>query len=137
MSNLNFKVGDVNDKLSLAHAIDKGYRFRLDDDGSVEIQNPEGTFYYLHNFTCSCPDKCLRGGSYQGHCKHEIYISQMVPCDWCKGVMLLGEYKPGLGPLFDDLNVPLAAIFKARTESFVSASISKNRSRGRHKRRYR
>ena len=114
MSNLSFKVGDVNDKLSLAHAIGKGYRFRLDDDGSVEIQNPEGTFYYLHNFTCSCPDKCLRGGSYQGHCKHEIYISQMVPCDWCKGVMLLGEYKPGVGPPIRRFECPACGNFQSQ-----------------------
>ena len=120
MFNLNFNVGDVNDKLSLAYAVARGYRFRLEDDGSVEIQNPQGIFYYLHNWTCSCPDKLLRGGSYKGHCKHAIYTAQMLPCSRCQGVMLLGEYKPWFGKAIRRFECPTCGRIQDQNTVYAS-----------------
>jgi len=94
---LKFKLGDIQNILSLAHAVSRGYRIRLGEDGCAEIRNPHGILYHIHNWACDCPDKLLRGGNYSGLCKHEIYLTQIHPCNWCRGVMLLSENTSCLG----------------------------------------
>ena len=93
----SFAVGDIEDKLSLAAAMKQGYRIVLDTDGEGEVTNPRGRTYYVSGFECDCPDKCSRNGSYGNRCKHELWISQMRPCDCCGGTMLLGEFRTAFG----------------------------------------
>ena len=64
----------------MAYAIAQGYRITLDSDGEAVVVNLDGQAYYILNFECDCPDKRVRGGSYQGHCKHEEWIAQIRPC---------------------------------------------------------
>ena len=92
-----FVVGDKEAKLSIAHAMAKGYRITLDNDGNAEVINPDDRAYYVQNFECDCPDKRRRGGSYHGSCKHEGWIGQMRPCEMCGAVMYLGEFKTAFG----------------------------------------
>ena len=92
-----FVVGDEEAKLSIAHAMAKGYRITLDSDGNAEVINPDDRAYYVQNFECDCPDKRRRGGSYHGSCKHEGWIGQMRPCEMCGAVMYLGEFKTAFG----------------------------------------
>ena len=92
-----FVVGDKEAKLSIAHAMAKGYCITLDGDGNAEIVNPDSRAYYVQNFECDCPDKRIRGGSYHGRCKHEGWIGQMRPCEMCGAVMYLGEFKTAFG----------------------------------------
>ncbi|MDE2724337.1 MAG: hypothetical protein OXI59_13270, partial [Gemmatimonadota bacterium] len=92
-----FVVGDKEAKLSIAHAMAKGYRITLDSDGNAEVINPDDRAYYVQNFECDCPDKRRRGGSYHGSCKHEGWIGQMRPCEMCGAVMYLGEFKTAFG----------------------------------------
>ncbi len=92
-----FVVGDKEAKLSIAHAMAKGYRITFDGDGNAEVVNPDSRAYYVQNFECDCPDKRIRGGSYHGRCKHEGWIGQMRPCEMCGAVMYLGEFKTAFG----------------------------------------
>ena len=92
-----FVVGDKEAKLSIAHAMAKGYRITLDGDGNAEVVNPDSRAYYVQNFECDCPDKRMRGGSHHGRCKHEGWVGQMRPCEMCGAVMYLGEFKTAFG----------------------------------------
>jgi len=92
-----FVVGDAEAKLSIASAMKLGYRFVLGGDGDAAVTNPDGRTYHIHRFLCDCPDKLGRGGSYTGRCKHEVWISQIRPCDMCGGFMLLGEFRTAFG----------------------------------------
>lgn len=95
--NIHTPIGDVNEKLSIAHAMHHGYRILIDGDGEAEITSPTGEHYYITNFTCNCPDKCARGGSYKGHCKHEIWLSQLRPCEMCGSLMSLTAFRTCFG----------------------------------------
>jgi hypothetical protein len=92
-----FTVGNLDDRLSIAHAMSEGYRITLDGDGSAEVLKADGTAYHVVHFECDCPDKQGRGGSYAGHCKHEIYVSQLRPCELCGSLMALGEFLTAFG----------------------------------------
>ena len=92
-----FMVGCKDDRLSIAHAMSEGYRITLDGDGSAEVLKSDGTAYHIHEFECDCADKTGRGGSYAGHCKHEVWVSQLRPCDLCGGIMALGEFLTAFG----------------------------------------
>ncbi|MBI4595215.1 MAG: hypothetical protein HY730_02430 [Candidatus Tectomicrobia bacterium] len=92
MSNIMFAIGDVNDKLSIAFAKAHGYRFTLHEDGNAEVINGDGKVYQVQDFECNCPDMQKNGGSYNGHCKHSIWIGQLLPCDVCNGMMGLGSF---------------------------------------------
>ncbi|OGG47819.1 MAG: hypothetical protein A3F84_12820 [Candidatus Handelsmanbacteria bacterium RIFCSPLOWO2_12_FULL_64_10] len=92
-----FAIGDPDDRLSIAHAMAEGYRIALDGDGTAEVLKADGTAYHVVNFECDCPDRQGRGGSYAGHCKHEIYVSQLRPCELCGGIMALGEFLTAFG----------------------------------------
>lgn len=106
MANLSLPIGEVNHKLSFAHAISRGYRFRLDSDGNCCVLHPLGGAYHIHNFECDCPDKLCRGGSYSGHCKHEVWLAQLRPCDACSAVMALGEFKTCFGEILRRFECP-------------------------------
>ena len=97
MPNIDTPVGDVNEKLSIAYAMEQGYRIVLDGDGHAQIINSEGEVYHIHNFECECPDKQCRGGSHGGHCKHEIWLSQLRPCDMCGSIMELVGFRTCFG----------------------------------------
>ena len=112
-----FVVGDEETKLSIAHAMAKGYRITLDGDGNAEIVNPDGRSYYVQNFECDCPDKRIRGGSYHGRCKHEGWIGQMRPCEMCGAVMYLGEFKTAFGECLMRFECP--ACGNARDDELV------------------
>lgn len=93
-----FAVGDAEDRLSVAHAMREGYKLTLDGDGCAEIVKPDGTAYHVHAFACDCPDAHRRrGGTYAGHCKHAVWVSQLRPCDLCGQTMALGEFKTAFG----------------------------------------
>ena len=113
-----FVVGDKEAKLSIAHAMAKGYRITLDGDGNAEIINPDDRSYYVQNFECDCPDKRIRGGSYHGRCKHEGWIGQMRPCEMCGAVMYLGEFKTAFGEC--QLRFECSACGNARDDELVS-----------------
>ncbi len=103
---VTFRIGDASDRLSFAHAANRGYRFRLEDDGSCCVIKPIGSAYYIHGFECDCPDKMCRGGSYSGHCKHEIWVSQLSPCKTCGGVMALGAFQTCFGKILKRFECP-------------------------------
>jgi hypothetical protein len=90
-------VGCKDDRLSIAHAMSEGYRITLDGDGAAEVLKSDGTAYHVVHFECDCPDKQGRGGSYAGHCKHEIWVSQLRPCEHCGGIQALGEFLTAFG----------------------------------------
>ena len=113
-----FVVGDKEAKLSIAHAMAKGYRITLDGDGNAEVINPDGRAYYVQNFECDCPDKRRRGGSYHGRCKHEGWIEQMRPCEMCGAIMYLGEFKTAFGEC--QLRFECSACGNARDDELVS-----------------
>ena len=100
-----FRVGDPDDLLSLAHAVQAGYRFRVQSDGTTVVLNPAGIAYHIHDWSCDCPDALFRdGGSYERPngervCKHLVWLSQVRPCEMagCDGVMLLVEWKTCFG----------------------------------------
>ena len=94
---VSFTVGNIEDKLSLAAAMKQGYRIVLDTDGEGAVTNPRGRTYYVSGFECDCPDKRGHNGSYGNRCKHELWLSQMRPCDCCGGTMLLGEFRTAFG----------------------------------------
>lgn len=94
-----YTIGAVHDKLALIYAIAQGYQVTLAEDGCAEITSPEGNTYFIYHFECDCPDKMLRGGLHQGHCKHEIWIAQMTPCSLCDQVMYLGEFHSSFGEI--------------------------------------
>lgn len=95
--NIRTSMGDVNEKLSIAHAMAQGYRILLDGDGEAEVLSPEKEAYYITNFECNCPDKRCRGGSHKGHCKHEIWLSQIRPCELCGSIMSLTAFRTCFG----------------------------------------
>ncbi len=97
VKSVSFAIGDPDDKLSIAYAMKEGYKIALDSDGCAEILKADGTAYHVVDFECDCPDKQGRGGSYAGHCKHEVWTSQLRPCELCNGIMALGEYKTAFG----------------------------------------
>jgi len=68
------------------------YKIALDGDGCAEVLKSDGTAYHVVNFECDCPDRQGRGGSYAGHCKHEVWVSQLRPCELCGGIQALGEF---------------------------------------------
>ena len=113
-----FVVGDEEAKLSIAHAMAKGYRITLDGDGNAEVINPDGRAYYVQNFECDCPDKRRRGGSYHGRCKHEGWIGQMRPCEMCGAIMYLGEFKTAFGEC--QLRFECSACGNARDDELAS-----------------
>ena len=92
-----FIVGCKDDRLSIAYAMSEGYKIALDGDGSAEVLKSDGTAYHVVNFECDCPDKQGHGGSYAGHCKHEVWVSQLRPCELCSGIMALGEFLTAFG----------------------------------------
>ena len=104
---VSFAVGNTEDKLSLAAAMKQGYRIVLDTDGEGEVTNPWGRTYYVSGFECDCPDKRSRNGSYGNRCKHELWISQMRPCDCCGGTMLLGEFRTAFGETLRRFECPV------------------------------
>lgn len=95
--NIETPIGDVNKKLSIAFALNQGYQVVLDGDGEAIVTSPKGETYYISNFECGCPDKHCRGGSHHGHCKHEIWISQLRPCESCGSVMNLLAFRTCFG----------------------------------------
>jgi len=95
--NIATPIGNVNEKLSIAHAMQQGYRILLDGDGEAEITSPAGETYYIANFDCNCPDKLCRGGSYKGRCKHELWLSQLRPCEMCGSIMVLTAFRTCFG----------------------------------------
>lgn len=96
-TNIAIPIGDVNEKLSIAHAMDQGYRILLDGDGEAEIFSPAGEAYHVANFECNCPDKLCRGGSHRSHCKHEVWVSQIRPCEMCGSIMNLVSFRTCFG----------------------------------------
>ena len=70
------------------------------------VTNPAGVTYYVYNVECDCPDKLARGGSYQGRCKHELWIGQLRPCEICCGTMALGEFKTCFGEVLKRFECP-------------------------------
>ena len=94
MSKVSFTIGDVNDELSVAYARAQGYRIALQGvDGDALITPPEDDRdYHVINFRCDCADARIMGGSFGGRCQHEIWITQLFPCDHCGGAMELGEH---------------------------------------------
>ncbi len=95
-----FNPGDTTNKLALGYAVETGYQFRLDGDGTAEVSKPDGTAYFVLNFVCDCPDAQGRnGGSYNGQCKHSIWVSQLLPCELCGGTMALGTFKTFTGSI--------------------------------------
>ncbi|PIR83890.1 hypothetical protein COU18_01905 [Candidatus Kaiserbacteria bacterium CG10_big_fil_rev_8_21_14_0_10_51_14] len=97
ITNIRTPIGDVNEKLSIAHAMEQGYRILVDGDGEAEIATPAGETYYIAGFECNCPDKLIRGGSHRGHCKHEIWLSQLRPCEMCGSIMRLTAFRTCFG----------------------------------------
>jgi len=93
----NLEVGSKENKLAIAHAIAKGYRFILGQDGEGQIFSPDGSVYFISQFICDCPDKVYREGSYEGACKHELWIFQLLPCPMCHKTMALGTFTTCFG----------------------------------------
>ena len=75
-------------KASLTTALREGYHISPAGDGEAEIRNTTGTTYTISNFQCDCPAKAYGKG---GHCKHEIWLSQMRPCPHCDRYQLLSK----------------------------------------------
>jgi hypothetical protein len=105
--NIAIPVGDVNEKLSIAFAMQAGYKVLLDGDGEAEITAPTGEAYYIANFECNCPDKLCRGGSHKGHCKHEIWLSQLRPCELCGATMSLTAFRTCFGETGERFECPV------------------------------
>ena len=79
-------------KLSLRENLRRGYQISPAGDGEATIHNPNsGATYTISNFECDCPDKTKRNGSHDGHCKHEVWVSQMRPCPRCDRYQLLAQ----------------------------------------------
>jgi hypothetical protein len=97
IANIATPIGDVNEKLSIAFAMETGYKILLDGDGEAEITTPTGETYYIAQFECNCPDKLCRGGSHRNHCKHECWISQLRPCEMCGSIMSLTAFRTCFG----------------------------------------
>lgn len=95
--NIRTPIGDVNEKLSIAHAMHNGYQILLDGDGEAEVLSPAQETYYISNFDCNCPDKLCRGGSHKNYCKHEIWLSQLRPCELCGSIMALTAFHTCFG----------------------------------------
>lgn len=90
-------LGSQDNKLSVANAIALGYRFVLGQDGEAQIHSPDGEVYYITGFCCECPDKIYREGSYDGNCKHEVWVYQVMPCPMCGQTMALGCFTTCFG----------------------------------------
>lgn len=99
MKSVTFQIGDDEDRLSIAHALAQGYRVTLThEDGEAEIVKPGGVTYHVRNFGCDCPDALRRrGGTYGGHCKHAVWVSQLRPCDLCGQTMGMVEVRDCFG----------------------------------------
>ena len=74
------------------YAMEQGYDFRLDRDGSALVEKIDGTVYHIEDWTCDCPDAVFRNGSYEGACKHVRWLSQLLPCGHCDGMMVYSPY---------------------------------------------
>ncbi len=73
-------------------AYEQGYDIMLFADGVADVTKRDGTTYHVSIFDgCDCPDKWNRGGSYDGHCKHEHWVVQMTVCPMCRGRMLINN----------------------------------------------
>ena len=73
-------------------AYEQGYDIVLFADGLADVIKPDGTTYHVSIFDgCDCPDKWMRGGSYEGHCKHEHWVAQMTPCPICTSRMIIAD----------------------------------------------
>ena len=106
-----FAIGDVEDKLSIAHAMQAGYKLTLDGDGNAEVLKADGNAYHVHDWQCDCPDAQGRdGGSYGVHgnrtCKHVLWISQLYPCQYCGSTMHLTEHKTCFGDVLRTFDCP-------------------------------
>lgn len=108
-ANIATPIGDVNEKLSIAFAVEQGYRILLGGDGEAEISSPCGKTYYVSDFECDCPDKRQRGGSHRGRCKHEIWVSQLRPCEMCGAVMELTAFRTCFGEAGARFECPICA----------------------------
>ena len=114
---LMFAVGNEEDKLSVAYAMAQGYRIVVGGDGEGEVTNPAGKTYHIRRFECDCPDKAARGGSHQGHCKHEWWLAQMRPCQMCGAIMYFGEFRTAFGETLRRFECP--ACGNARDQGMV------------------
>lgn len=94
---ITYTIGAVDDKLALAQDIARGYQITLAEDGCAEVTSPEGLVYFIYDFECDCPDKLYRSGVYEGQCKHEVWVSQMTPCDVCEHIMYVGAFHSSFG----------------------------------------
>jgi hypothetical protein len=108
MPNLAFTIADVKDVLSLAYAQAQGFKIKLQEmDGYALVQAPEdGLDYTLVDFRCDCQDALQKGGSYEGHCQHAVWVAQMYLCECDGGVMLLGEFMTCFGEVVHRFECP-------------------------------
>ena len=100
MGKVTFTIGDVNDELSVAYAKVQGYNIALQGaDGDALITPPdEDPVYHVFRFRCDCPDATIADGTFDGHCRHEIWVAQLYPCDHCGAAMELNESTTCFGP---------------------------------------
>ena len=69
---------------ALGRAIASGYKIRRSPINPERfiITSPRGGMYVTTVDECSCPDKRMRGGSYERggkrYCKHSLIIQQLV-----------------------------------------------------------
>lgn len=82
--------------LDVVAAVDQGYRIALHSDGVADVTKQDGTSYGVdlligEHGVCTCPDYQIRGGSYNGACKHMWWVSELTTCTYCKEVMLLSD----------------------------------------------
>ena len=68
---------------ALGKALVAGYQIkRTATPGRFNITSPRGGMYVTTAGECSCPDRQMRGGSYERggvrYCKHSIVIKELV-----------------------------------------------------------
>ena len=68
---------------ALGRAIASGYKIRRSAmTGRFAITSPRGGMYVTTVDECSCPDKQMRGGSYERggkrYCKHSLIVGQLI-----------------------------------------------------------
>jgi len=79
-------------KVDICTAYQEGYDIVLFADGLADVIKPDGTTYHVSIFDgCDCPDKWNRGGTYDGHCKHEHWVAQMTLCPMCRSRMIIND----------------------------------------------
>ena len=93
----------LTQKLDIMTAIDAGYRIALHADGVADVIRPDGQSYGVdltigERGVCTCPDFQVRGGSYNGHCKHQWWVSQLTTCTYCHSPMVL------VGEIYECIN---------------------------------